>query len=376
MCAALFLRCCGCVHFRAARVRGPVSSLPLLASCLLVVHETNSIPGDFRVASNKSNCQAVVSFEQQYFSESDLHSYWKMFDVPPSPPTVLGPNNVSMPGGEATLDIQMITGMGQNINTTFWSFPVGDYIMNWAWAVGNVTRAPFTTSISYGDTETGYEFKTGYGIAYIRRMNLELQKMAVRGYTVFAGAGDAGWTNVGEMGNDLSNPDPTCGIMRAFFPSESPYVTSMSASFVFSPTGSSSDLQEATISVRGGRSWTTGGGFSNLTGVQSWQAPFVAKYLEQSADTLPPASMFNASGRGYPDLVAVGDNNICIWYGAVFPLGGTSASGPIMAGIASLLNDALLNKGLPTLGHFNPTLCVLSSGVVAALLVVLLWAGG
>ena len=45
-----------------------------------------------------------------------------------------------------------------------------------------------------------------------------------------------------------------------------------------------------------------------------------------------------------------------VWRGAVFPLGGTSASGPIMAGIVSLLNDVLLNKGLPVVGHFNPTL--------------------
>lgn len=68
--------------------------------------------------------------------------------------------------------------------------------------------------------------------------------MAVRGLTVLAGAGDAGWTNVGERGNDLSGVDPTCGIMRAFYPSESPFVTSMSATFV-------TQSGEATISVRG-----------------------------------------------------------------------------------------------------------------------------
>lgn len=43
------------------------------------------------------------------------------------------------------------------------------------------------------------------GLAYIERMEIELQKMAARGLTVIAGSGDAGWTNVGEMGNDLSN---------------------------------------------------------------------------------------------------------------------------------------------------------------------------
>ena len=100
-----------------------------------------------------------------------------MFDIKPNPPHVIGFNNfsASVAGGEATLDVQMVTGMttvghgcsrgepdafatlhancrvaglGQNVNTTTWSFPTGDYIMNWAWAVGNNTQPPITTSIS------------------------------------------------------------------------------------------------------------------------------------------------------------------------------------------------------------------------------------
>ena len=42
-------------------------------------------------------------------------------------------------------------------------------------------------------------------MAYIQRMEAELMKMAARALTVIAGSGDAGWTNVGEMGNDLSD---------------------------------------------------------------------------------------------------------------------------------------------------------------------------
>lgn len=73
---------------------------------------------------------------------------------------------------------------------------------------------------------------------YINRMNAELAKMAARGFTVIAGpsslprpmlpslplidwpegSGDAGTTNVGEMGNDLSPTDPTCTPFRPFFP--------------------------------------------------------------------------------------------------------------------------------------------------------------
>jgi tripeptidyl-peptidase I len=37
-------------------------------------------------------------------------------------------------------------------------------------------------------------------------------------------------------------------------------------------------------------------------------------------------------------------------------VGGTSASTPEVAGMFSIINDARLNKGLPTLGFFNPRL--------------------
>ena len=59
-------------------------------------------------------------------------------------------------------------------------------------AVANTTHSPLVTSISYGDTELGYIQKSGYGMAYIERMEQELQKMAARGLTVIAGSGDAG----------------------------------------------------------------------------------------------------------------------------------------------------------------------------------------
>lgn len=37
-----------------------------------------------------------------------------------------------------------------------------------------------------------------------------------------------------------------------------------------------------------------------------------------------------------------------------FQIGGTSAAGPTVGGIVSLINDARLAKGLPTLGFLNP----------------------
>ena len=76
-----------------------------------------------------------------------------------------------------------------------------------------------------------------------------------------------------------------------------------------------------------------------LTSVYNAQDSAVTSYLK-SAD-LPPASSFNASGRGYPDVSAVG-------------VDGTSQSSPIFAGIFSLIADMRLTAGLKPLGPLAP----------------------
>ena len=42
--------------------------------------------------------------------------------------------------------------------------------------------------------------------------------------------------------------------------------------------------------------------------------------------------------------------------GRAVSIGGTSAASPTFAGIVALLNDARIEKGLPTLGFLNPLL--------------------
>eukprot|EP01095_Lingulamoeba_sp_RSL-Kostka_P005094 TRINITY_DN16451_c0_g1_i1.p1 TRINITY_DN16451_c0_g1~~TRINITY_DN16451_c0_g1_i1.p1 ORF type:complete len:754 (+),score=272.48 TRINITY_DN16451_c0_g1_i1:20-2281(+) len=341
------------------------------------IFDTYNIPYG-TAGTNPNNSQAIVSFEEQYISEIDLSMFYDYIGYPQYHPTIIGPNNSSIPGGEATLDVQYISGVGKGVPTTVWSFPVGDYVLNWALAVANTTNPPLVTSISYGDTEIGYIQKSGYGLSYIYRMNYELIKMNLRGLTTICGSGDAGWTNVGEMGNDLSAPDQTCDIGRAFFPSCSPFVLSLSSSFLSSnnlpicsqgvgispvpgfsgantPFVCTDKPREVVVSVSGGMSWTTGGGFSNITERYEYQENLVQHYLDTNQN-LPPSNQFNASGQGYADITTIGWNQVVVWFGNLFPIGGTSASGPVMAGILALLNDQLLNKGENPVGFVNPML--------------------
>jgi tripeptidyl-peptidase-1 len=98
--------------------------------------------------------------------------------------------------------------------------------------------------------------------------------------------------------------------------------------------------------------FASGGGFSNYAAQPSWQTAAVNAYLK-SGVTLPPSSYFNASGRAYPDVAAIG-TGVVIYQGGVVVVGGTSASSPTWASVASLLVAAAYEKSGKGLGLLPP----------------------
>ena len=65
---------------------------------------------------------------------------------------------------------------------------------------------------------------------------------------------------------------------------------------------------------------------------------------------------FNASGRGFPDVAAIGDNFRCTFNNKTSFVGGTSAASPTFAAVLSRINNARLVAGKSTLGWVNPRL--------------------
>lgn len=346
------------------------------------IFERYGVPDGTR-GTHPKNSQSVTAFELQFIDvDGDLMQFFDAMGLARQQPVIVGQNNQSIPGGESTLDIQYVMGVGAGVPTMFWSVTgpgpavppgQGAYILEWALQIGNTSDAdvPLVTSISYGDTESGYYWKFG-NYAYIYRTDQELAKMALRGMTVIAGSGDAGCSNVGEAGNDISPTDPTCTPFRAFYPSNSQYVTSASSTFATTaatPVCRNGALAgnepvvcdkvgEVAVGVAQGLFWTTGGGFSNMSTnpVAEWQADAVAEYLENNAALLPPSEFWNSGGRAYPDVSTLGHNELCVVSGDITPVDGTSASGPVLAGLMSLLNDQRLHAGLPPMGLLNPFL--------------------
>merc|ERR1712137_726047 len=317
------------------------------------------------LVTNMSATQSVVEFEEQYYSVKDLQEFFILMGLPRDATVVeIGPNP-SPAGGEANLDIQWIMAMAPGAPTYFWSVRAKsdaeiDHILTWCYEIGNYTNPPLVNSLSYGMTEGNVDKYLGSG--YLNRTNTELQKLALQGLTIIIADGDTG-------ANDIGPPPMSqlqCNPSHPDWPSDSAYVTAIGSTYItplaepicYNSHGMNclnNPLGEVTTSVEFGMTWTTGGGFSNVTPRPSYQDAAVEQYLNNNQN-VPSSGYFNASGRAYADAVTVGHNLQVVLSGSLAAIDGTSASAPIFGGIVSVLNNARLNAGKTPLGFMNQLL--------------------
>ena len=304
-------------------------------------------------STNPSNSQAVAEFDEQYFSRQDLKDFSSLMGVSSPNVTVRGTNK-PIPRAESTLDIEWITAIGRDVPTVFFSVEKG-FLLEWAIMVSEEKNPPFVHSISYGEPE--YMVPAEEAL----RVNQEFQLLGMRGLTIVTASGDLGSSNGLTCTQDV--PD---------FPSSSPWVTSLGATFIArasnSPicqqqsVGGLAILCDTTVELPcatdAGSGFTTGGAFSNLFLRPSYQNSAVQAYLNSA--TLP-VNFFNQTGRGYNDVAALGYHILIYEGGRNVAITGTSASAPIFAGIVSLLNDVQLNRGKPSLGFINPWMYQIAS---------------
>jgi len=328
-----------------------------------VIKRTYSIPDGTEVTQT-GNSQAVAEFTESFLL-SDAIAYFKLFNLPDMSDLieVVNPINTDPedPGsGEGILDIIAIMGTARNCKTYYWTEANSGYspFLTYIQDVLNTVDAPLVHSISWAFPET----LSGGGDINVRT-NVEFIKAGVRGITLLTSSGDYGVQ---------PSIDPDYPPYWPIFPTSSPYVTSVGAT-QFAPastdpscySGSGPDLTytckvtEIACSSQTGALITSGSGFSNLFDTPSYQKDVVSVYLSN----VPSAqkSYFNLSGRGYPDISAVGHNIEVVWNGTVSNFDGTSASSPFCAGMVTLLNDIRLSQNKPPLGFINPLLYSLNS---------------
>lgn len=278
------------------------------------------------IGSNPANSAATSQFLLQWYSSSDLAKFFSQNKLPDyKVAKVVGENHEDIPGIEASLDIQYLMGVSQNITTWFY-FTAGydndgqEPFLEWIIALNNDSNTPLVNSVSYGDYENSISFD------YLDRCNVEFQKFGASGHSLLFASGDWG------VGCNGTKHSPV-------WPTSSPYVTSV---------GGTQMVMNNEVGVT-----FSGGGFSNYFSQPSYQTQAVKTFLSTSTD-LPPASSFNSSGRAYPDISAFATNYQVVVHGITTSVGGTSASTPTVSAIVALLNDYRLSKGESSLGFLNP----------------------
>lgn len=219
-------------------------------------------------------------------------------------------------------------------------------------------------SISYG----GQEFDLP--ASYQQRQCNEYMKLGMQGISIVVSSGDSGVA--GPAGDDNPNGclGPTGAIFSPDFPATCPYLTTAGATFL--PQGGDVTKDQEVAVTR----FPSGGGFSNIYAIPSYQANAVSTYFATAGTQYPFYSstnndsfganggIYNKNGRGYPDISAIGDNVVIFNRGSPTLIGGTSASAPVFASILNRINEERIAVGKATVGFVNPTLVSVSLNAV------------
>ena len=197
---------------------------------------------------------------------------------------------------------------------------------------------------------------------YMQRQCTEFGKLALAGMTFLFASGDNGVAsnsaNLCLLKNGTAADAP--GNFPPNFPATCPYVTAVGSTQV--DAGKSVRDPESATSTFG-----SGGGFSNVFPRADFQKDAVAGYLANHVPALPEG-IYNASGRGFPDVAANGLNYSIAVQGELILISGTSASSPTLAALFTAINDARLAAGKGPVGWLNPVVRAALPSVPAKML--------
>ncbi|KAF2862115.1 tripeptidyl peptidase-like protein [Piedraia hortae CBS 480.64] len=246
---------------------------------------------------------------------------------------------------EGNLDAQWVLGMSWPVPLYAWNtggsppfIPdlatttnTNEPYLVWLNYVLSQRNLPQVISTSYGDDEQTVPE------SYARRVCAGLAQLGARGITVLFSSGDYG---VGKTGTCKSTKDGQDMFLPAF-PAGCPWVTTVGGTANFNPE---------TAVTR----YASGGGFANYFPTPAYQKNTIDAYIKSLGGKYD--GLYNKTGRGYPDVAAQGNRDVIVYNSRVRTIGGTSASSPTMAGVLTLVNDALIAAGKPPLGFINPML--------------------
>lgn len=319
---------------------------------------------DYKPASNSSQTRLAVS---GYLEENSNHADVRDFLKSQVPELAAAgydfkvelvnggkdPQDRGSAGGEAQLDLEYAMGLGYPSEVTYYATggrgeKIGDDgkpvtgkkddnepYLEFLQALLDKPNAqvPHVLSVSYGDDELSVPKP------YAERVCNMLGLLTKRGTSIIHSTGDGGSAG-GRVGNCRTKDGTNRKVTMSTFPASCPWVTAVGAVTNNAEPPSGADFSS--------------GGFSQYFERPAWQASAVDNYVKELDGHLD--GYYNASMRAVPDISAVGTSFLTIVGGRRKLLQGTSASAPVFAALISLVNDARLRRGKPSLGWLNEIL--------------------
>lgn len=275
------------------------------------------------------------------YAAGDIEAFFKGLKITPPTLKAIGVDGASnSPGSsadvEVALDIDVSGSVAQGAQIAVYFAPWTEQgwvdIVTTAVHPGAGQPTPSVLSISWDWPELEAIGGLSWTQAAIDAVSATFQEAAALGITIFVASGDHG---------------SSCGLTgkkaHVSYPGSDPWITSCGGTVLKDVSGSS--FTQGTWQNNNG--WATGGGISDVfKTVPPWQA-----------DTKLPGSVNDGhQGRGIPDVAGNADGasgyNLIVGGQPTGAVGGTSAVGPLYAGLVALLNAKL---GAPV-GYLNPTL--------------------
>jgi tripeptidyl-peptidase-1 len=190
-------------------------------------------------------------------------------------------------------------------------------------------------------------------------------KLTLQGVTTVMSSGDAGAVGDVCQGEDGKIFDPD-------FASTCPYILSVGSTEwdrfdPATPPTPGEKLNEVAT-----KRFPSGGGFSNVFGIPSYQRDAVSAYFDQKEKSFGfsgyhhyvengdfssvTGGVYHHGGRAYPNVGAVGDRQVVYSNGSWWLVGGTSLSAPVWAAVLTLVNEERIAAGKSTVGWIHPTI--------------------
>jgi kumamolisin len=262
------------------------------------------------------------------YNTSDIDTYFGGLGLTPPPVVAVsvdgGTNSPGDPNGadgEVALDIQVAGSIANGAKLAVYFAPNTDqgFIDAITTAVHDATNKPSILSISWGGPESSWAQSS------VTALDDACQSAAALGVTITVASGDNG-----------SSDGVSDGQNHVDFPASSPHVLACGGTELI---GSVGKIESETVWNDGTDGGATGGGFSTLFPVPTWQA----------------SAGISGAGRGVPDVAgdAAPESGYNILVdGQQEVVGGTSAVATLWAALIAIINEM---KGSPV-GFVSPTL--------------------